>query len=214
MSAAYDSESYVVACGNCHHSYDALTASWCRCVTADVAVACPRCQSCVHKEGKVAALGFWVHAPDALVRLRAAEKQRRRKSQALLQQKTPRVLIVDDDEEIRLIATYALRQMGYDCITADSPAMALLILLKQQPAVVLTDALMPGGDGRELCRTIKELYPDVKVVIMTSLYTSARYASESSRLFHSDDYLAKPIDFERLLSVLNRLAPLPMKKER
>lgn len=213
MSAAYDSESYVVACGNCHLPYDALTASWCRCVTAGVAVACPRCQSCVHKESKAAALGFWVHAPDALVRLRAAEKQRRRKSDALLRQKTPRVLIVDDDEEIRLISTYALGQMGYDCITANSPAMALAVLSKEQPAVVLTDALMPGGDGRELCRTIKKLYPHVKVVVMTSLYTSPRYASESSRLFHSDDYLAKPIDFERLLTVLNRLAPLPRKRE-
>jgi CheY-like chemotaxis protein len=210
MSVAYHSESYVVTCGNCRHRYDALTAFWCRCVSADVAVACPHCQSCVHKESKTAALEFWVHAPDTLLRMRAGEKHRRRKMAALPQRETKRVLVVDDDEEIRLIAMYALHQMSYDCVTADSPAMALAMLAKEQPAVVLTDALMPGGDGRELCRTIKERYPGVKVVVMTSLYTSARYASEASRVFHSDDYLAKPIDFERLQSVLSRLAPLPI----
>jgi len=208
MSVAHSYESFVVTCGGCHRPYDALAASWCRCVSKEVAVMCTRCQSCVHKEGKGAERDFWFHAPDALLRLRASEKQRRRKPAVVPPRSSARVLIVDDDEEIRLIARFVLQQMGYDTISANSSAMALDILSKELPDVVLTDALMPGGDGRELCKTIKARYPDVKVVVMTSLYTASRYVSEAFRVFGADDYLAKPIDFDRLQTVLMRLAPL------
>lgn len=215
MSVAHSYESYVVTCGGCHRPYDALTADWCRCVTKEVAIACPHCQSCVCKESPCAARDCWFHAPDALQRMRVSEKQRRKKTAALQYQQAARVLVVDDDEEIRLITKYALHQMGYDCITANSSSMALeMMLSRRRPAMVLTDALMPGGDGRELCKTIKDFYPDVKVVVMTSLYTGARYASEAHRLFRADDYLAKPIDFERLRGVLTRLLPPQTKGER
>ncbi|MEO8379721.1 MAG: response regulator [Acidobacteriota bacterium] len=214
MSVAHSYESYVVSCGHCHRPYDALTAPWCRCVSDDVAVACSHCQSCVHKEGKGAATAFWFHAPDTLLRMRAGEKERRRKTEARARPPIARVLIVDDDEEIRVIAKYVLDQMGYDCLTANGPAMAMNIVETFRPAVVLTDALMPGGDGRELCKTIKLAHPEVKVVVMTSLYTAPRYASEAARLFRADDYLVKPIDFERLHSVMARLAPSTRKEER
>ena len=116
-----------------------------------------------------------------------------------------RVLIVDDDEEIRVMAEFILHEMGYRTLTASRSNEALEIVNREKPDVVLTDALMPGGDGRELCRMIKEQHPDVKVVIMTSLYTSPRYASEAHRLFHADGYLAKPIYYDRLRTVLRRL---------
>lgn len=121
----------------------------------------------------------------------------------------PTVLIVDDDEEIREIAAYIVTQLGYRAITVDNPTTALDEVERHRPDVVITDALMPRLDGRELCRLIKGAFTGTKVVIMTSLYTAPHYKYEAFRNFKADEYLPKPIDFTQLRDVLARLAPIP-----
>lgn len=208
MSAlpVYDFDSYVIPCSGCAQQFDAMTSLWCRCVTKDPTVACPYCGHCVCKDGRIASRDFWLKAPRVLHERRIDEKARRKANDSLHPRIGAKVLIVDDDEEIRMITEYALREMGYDTTTASSPAEALEAIEREHPSVVLTDALMPGGDGRELCKTIKSRFPNLPVMVMTSLYTSGRYASEAYRVFGADAYMAKPIDFERLRSALARLA--------
>lgn len=208
MSVAYtlDHTIHMVRCASCARDYDAMSALWCRCVGKDFTPACPRCGACICRGGTNAITAFWFAAPEELRRRRAAEKLRRSNASAVVGAvPARRVLIVDDDEEIRIMAEFILQEMGYRTLTAARSGEALEIVQRERPDIVLTDALMPGGDGRELCRTIKEQDPDVKVVIMTSLYTSPRYAGEAHRLFHADGYLAKPIDYDRLRTVLRRL---------
>lgn len=207
VALSVDSFPYIVACGNCRHDFNAMTAHWCRCVTRETSVACSRCGWCVCRDGRIATRDFWLHAPALLHERRAKERERRSSVPALAEATRPKVLLVDDDEEIRLIGEFALREIGYRTAAASSSKEALAMVQREKPAVVITDALMPGGDGRELCKTIKMRHPGVKVVVMTSLYTSSRYASEAFRLFHADGYLAKPIDFDRLRSLVKRLAP-------
>ncbi len=198
----------VVACVSCGFHYDAMSAEWCRCVNKDFATACPQCQSCVCKsDQRHAVRDFWFFAPDALLRRRADEKERRKAAAAQGTSAVLRALIVDDDEEIRLITEHALQEMGFATTTSSHPAEALEIATRQRPQLVITDALMPGGDGRELCKRIKLWNRGVKVIVMTSLYTSPRYASEAYRYFQADGYLAKPIDFHRLENVIRRLVP-------
>ncbi len=199
------SQSHVVTCAACGGSYDAMTAKWCRCVAKDPSPICPACGLCLCKQSRAAARDFWFAASEALLRARDAEKQRRREEDSASNATVAKVLVVDDDEEIRTIAVWALHEMGYATATASSPREALELLESERPAAVLTDALMPGGDGRELCRLIKLRNPSVKVIVMTSLYTAQRYVSEAHRTFHADGYLAKPIDFERLRATLERL---------
>jgi CheY-like chemotaxis protein len=207
MSAlpVYDFDSYVTPCSGCAQQFDAMTALWCRCVTKDPSVACPYCGHCVCKDGRLAMRDFWQNAPRILHARRADEKARRKTNGSLHPRTATKVLVVDDDEEIRVITEYALREMGYDTATASGPAQAMEAIERERPSVVLTDALMPGGDGRELCKTIKTRYPNLRVIVMTSLYTSGRYASEAYRVFGADAYMAKPIDFDRLRAALGRL---------
>jgi YesN/AraC family two-component response regulator len=77
---------------------------------------------------------------------------------------------------------------------------------RTRPDIVLTDALMPKIDGRQLCRLIKTSDASIKVVIMTALYKSSRYRTEAMNTFHADEYLAKPIDFAHLRQVLGNLS--------
>jgi DNA-binding NtrC family response regulator len=116
------------------------------------------------------------------------------------------VLIVDDDEEIRLIAEYTLRELGYNTVLAADAAEALKIIDQHRPDIVLTDALMPKIDGRQLCHLIKIVDPTIKVIVMSAVYTSVRYRSEAIKMFQADEYLAKPIDFRQLHDVLRHLS--------
>lgn len=71
---------------------------------------------------------------------------------------------------------------------------------------MLTDALMPKLDGREMGLRIKN-DPEtagVKVVVMTSLYTNVKYQNEGYRAFKVDDYLTKPLEFSQLQTVLQK----------
>src|SRR5216683_2759866 len=80
------------------------------------------------------------------------------------------------------------------------------IVESSRPDIVITDALMPKIDGRELCRLIKRVDPSIKVVVMSGLYTKSHYRVEAMHQFQADEYLAKPINFERLRNVLEDLS--------
>jgi two-component system phosphate regulon response regulator PhoB len=120
--------------------------------------------------------------------------------------KAPLVLLVDDDEEIRAIGSHVIPRLGFRCATATNGPEALAMMAEEEPVIVITDALMPKMDGRELCRFVKRS-SSAKVVIMTSLYTAAHYKYEAFKRFGADEYLAKPIDFAALQATLQRLAP-------
>ena len=149
----------------------------------------------------------WNQALQELLERQTAEKFKRSLGASLA---TPgeglTVLIVDDDEELRLIAEYSVQQMGYRTLSAANGEEALEIVQASRPDIVLTDALMPKIDGRQLCRQIKGIDSSIKVIVMSSLYTSPRYRVEAMSMFHADEYLVKPINFDKLRQVLDNVS--------
>ena len=125
--------------------------------------------------------------------------------QSVTQPYRTRILVVDDDEDMREILSLTLFHEGYNVFTAVNGPAALEMIRHYAPDLVLTDALMPGMDGRELCRRIKDQSPATRVVLMTALYKSARNKSEAFRIFGVDGFLPKPLDLEVLLSTVNGL---------
>ena len=198
---------FVVRCGNCAVPFDSLTSPLCRCIGKRASPACPSCGFCICKLPAARSREFWLLAPHSVV-LRAAGETRRRSDGAWTvpgPASTKLILVVDDDEEIRVVAAHALQQMGYATVTANGVEEAQRMMTACTPDLVLTDALMPKTDGRELCRQLKLRYSRLKVVVMTSLYTGERYKTEAHRRFGADGYLAKPIDFDELQTVLGKL---------
>ena len=117
-----------------------------------------------------------------------------------------RLLVVDDEEGMRSLVACYVEQMGYDVTTVTGPKEALSILATGSFEIVVTDALMPGMDGRELCRNIKDAYGSrIKVVLMTSLYTANRFKAEARYRFGVDEYLNKPLHFGALKAALDRV---------
>jgi CheY-like chemotaxis protein len=194
-------DTYVTACPSCSALADASQSPWCDCVTKERTPVCEACGECRCKRPAKERLEFRMRAPKSLMSLFKQPAPQLTIAPAL---KAPLVMLVDDDEEIRLIGSHVIRKLGYRCITAGSGPEALVMVAGEQPAVVITDALMPKMDGRDLCRFIKKS-SDAKVVIMTALYTAPHYKYEAFKSYGADGYLAKPIDFTALQSTLERL---------
>ena len=193
-------------CPNCRAAIDVASAKWCDCLSKKLSIVCPHCKACFCKLRKFTMEPEWNVALRELLEQQTVEKFRRSLGVSTTAVKYPQtVLVVDDDEEIRLIAEYTITRMGYRVYTAADAEEGLAMAADLRPTIVLTDALMPKMDGRELCRRIKYLDPSIKVVVMSSMYTGSRYRIEAMNDFHADEYLAKPINFRRLRDVLNSL---------
>ena len=196
-------------CPTCATAVGLTSVEWCQCVTKPLSVVCPACRNCSCKLRDFPKRAEWTCVIRELLQKQTEEKFRRALNTASPSNATGMtVLVVDDDEEIRLIAEYTIQQMGYHVITAAGPEEALAIIEQSKPDIVLTDALMPKIDGRQLCRLIKGIDASIKVVIMTALYKSARYRTEAMHAYHADEYLSKPIDFARLQQVLGSLSAM------
>jgi len=121
------------------------------------------------------------------------------------------LLIVDDEQDILDIMRDSLEEQGYKVFaTSDSTiAMDLYRRIFHEVALVITDIVMPGIDGRELIRQIKAVNPDVKVLAISG-YT--KYVGDNEDLKDIDGFLQKPFESYYLLSVVKRILEAKTKK--
>src|SRR5262249_12534921 len=118
----------------------------------------------------------------------------------------PLVLVVEDDPRIQRMTAEAVDELGYSHLVARDGLEGLDLARRYAPDMVLTDALMPRLDGREMCRLLKEdpRTAAIKCVVMTGLYTRAHYRNEAIHYFRVDDYVHKPVDFDQLRMLLQK----------
>ncbi len=115
-----------------------------------------------------------------------------------------RILVVDDAEGIRTYLANLLEMFGYQVDTAENGRRALALLEGgAAPDVILMDVMMPGLDGLETLRQLRELDPSVPVV-MLSVVGKASTIVEALQLGASD-YLNKPFEEEELEAVLRKV---------
>jgi len=105
-----------------------------------------------------------------------------------------RVLIVDDEEGIRLLYKEELEEEGYEVELASSGEEALKKLDSGQMDMVLLDIKMPGMDGVEVLRKLKEKYKELPVILCTAY---PHYKQEFGT-WASDAYVVKSSDLREL----------------
>ena len=115
---------------------------------------------------------------------------------------TKRVLVVDDDAAIRETFERNLKRWGYDVAVAASAEEALATMQRVDPAVVISDVRMPGMDGLELLKTLRDRMPEVDVVVITA-FEEMRTAVDAMKA-GAFDYLVKPLDLDHIELVLQR----------
>ncbi len=113
-----------------------------------------------------------------------------------------KILIVDDEEIIVRLLSMSLKSDGYDTVSAYSGEEGLEIFKSQNPDLIITDIKMPGMDGLELLKTIKEIDPDKEVIIVTG---HGDIDSTIKAFQHgASDFINKPVRDETLAIALKR----------
>jgi len=218
--AAVPEPEYSAKCHSCGKGFDALAAAWCDCVVPLRTLVCRHCSSCFCRAPLPYKRRFWSGAPRKLqqnprrfmVQLAGAPALAvaSHSQQITAASHRPLVLVVDDDEPMKSLVACFVEQLGYRVMSSSDPAAALSMSISHDADVIITDALMPRMDGREMCRRIKSTPEGArkKVIVMTSLYKSRVVRNEAFDRFGVDEMVTKPVDFMALAKLLDRLAPI------
>src|SRR6202167_5035834 len=108
-----------------------------------------------------------------------------------------RVLVVDDEAQITRVLRTALSAQGYDVRAANDPEEALHLFEEWSPDLIVTDLMMPGMSGVELCRRVRS--KTATPIIVLSVRDQERSKVEALDA-GADDYVTKPFSIQELLA--------------
>lgn len=122
-----------------------------------------------------------------------------------------KVLLVDDEEDfVRTMAErMEMRDLGSE--VALGGEQALQMIEGEIPDVMVLDLRMPGIDGMEVLRRVKNTYPQVEVIIMTG--HGSDVDEEEARRLGAFDYLRKPVDINHLMETVRRAGRSARRRE-
>ena len=107
------------------------------------------------------------------------------------------ILVVDDEPKVAQIARDYLEKNGFRVVTARDGVTALAMARRERPDLIILDLMLPGMDGREVCRAIRR-ESDTPIIMLTAL------AEESDQVagleLGADDYIAKPFSPRALVA--------------
>jgi two-component system nitrogen regulation response regulator GlnG len=112
------------------------------------------------------------------------------------------ILVADDDRAIRVVLDQALGRLGYQVRSTDKAATLWQWIGEGAGDLVITDVVMPDGNGLDLIPSIRKRRPDLRIIAMSAkntLLTAVRAAERGAF-----DYLAKPFDLNELIALVQR----------
>ena len=112
------------------------------------------------------------------------------------------VLIVDDEKDLRKIIRYNLEQEGIASIEASDGSQAI-DLLSKNPSLIILDIMMPGKDGYEVCKIIRDNGNTVPIVFLTAM--DREFDELKGLEVGGDDYIRKPFSPKILVARINSI---------
>lgn len=108
-----------------------------------------------------------------------------------------KILIVEDEESIRGFLKINLKRNGFEVLETDNGEEGLEIVEKEGPAMVILDVMLPGIDGFEVCKRVREKQDDIGIIMLTAK------GQEMDKIigleYGADDYMVKPFNPMELL---------------
>ena len=120
-----------------------------------------------------------------------------------------KLLIVDDQYGIRILLNEVFQKEGYQTFQAANGIQAIDIVKKHSPDLVLLDMKIPGMDGIEILKRLKEITPDIRVIIMTA-YGELDMIQEAKDL-GAITHFAKPFDIDEIRDAVKQNMPMNSK---
>ena len=109
-----------------------------------------------------------------------------------------KILVADDEQEIRNLLDHFLKGQGYEVVLASDGNQALKIAAEENPQVIILDIKMPGLDGLEVCKRLKEKEQTklIPVIVITGFEDNKMAALNMG----ADDFVNKPFDMAEISS--------------
>jgi len=114
-----------------------------------------------------------------------------------------KILVVDDNDFIRIAVSQMLSRLGYEVSSADSGETGLIVFLKNQFDIVLSDYEMPGMDGVTFACSVKKKSPRTRVVIMTGAGKETVFSRKSTAV---DEVISKPFTLAEIDETIQQLS--------
>ena len=125
-----------------------------------------------------------------------------------------KILIIEDEESIRGFLKINLKRNGYEVIEADNGELGVKLALKEKPAIIILDVMLPGIDGFNVCKIIRNEDEKVGIIMLTA--KSQDLDKIMGLEYGADDYIIKPFNpMELLLRIkvlLRRISDYEEKK--
>lgn len=114
-----------------------------------------------------------------------------------------RILVVEDDARVAALLRQGLQESGYDVLVAFDGEMGLKLFRGQGADLVVSDVVLPGMGGFDMCKEIRKADSRVPVIMLTALGTT----DDKLEGFDAgaDDYMVKPFDFRELNARISAL---------
>ena len=109
-----------------------------------------------------------------------------------------RILIVEDNQMARLMMVRSLQKWGYDVLSVDNISSAITLIKEDNIKFVITDWIMPGGNGTELCEQIRALkLPHYTYIILVTALNDTSSTVQGMEA-GADDFIRKPVELDEL----------------
>ena len=112
----------------------------------------------------------------------------------------PRVLVCDDEQQILRALRVILRDAGFEALPASDAEEALDVAAVERPDAAIVDLVLPGADGVELCRRLRE-WTDLPIIVLSAV--GDEDAKVRALAAGADDYVTKPFGPRELIARLN-----------
>lgn len=117
----------------------------------------------------------------------------------------PLILLVDDDLDILEFLSFSLSRNGFEVLTAESGFSAIEIVKQNTPDIILLDMMMPGINGIETCKLLRENKNIKNTIIIFLTAISDDSTQIDAYTSGADDYINKPIKTQLLIAKLNTI---------
>ncbi len=126
-----------------------------------------------------------------------------------------KILLVEDEEAIRKFVKINLEREGYMVFEAGTGEDGIEVARKERPEIVVLDIMLPGIDGFEVCKVLREEFPELGIIMLTA--KAEDYDKIMGLQYGTDDYLTKPFNPTeltlRIKSLERRLEIVPPEVE-
>ena len=121
-----------------------------------------------------------------------------------------KILIVDDEPDTVEMLKVAIERGNYDIITANNATDGIAKARAEKPALIVLDVMMPGMNGIEACKTMKNdkdlaPIPIIMLTAMASKIPTTSFSISNGMDIEADEYFEKPVDPNQLLSRVNTM---------